>query len=88
MWSEKYKSRRYCGGSKHQSAPMSVDIVIGETGQYLIFSKRVQGKREESMIVCDNTIEVEGLGKVFNNLGRNFAQTGTKNQQMYRKILQ
>ena len=80
---QKFKTNSYCLGQKHYSGTKNI---IGEiklnkktgreikllVGQCSIFN------RKKSMIVSDNTIQAEGLGSFFKNLGRISAKAGKK----------
>ena len=76
MNSQKFKSDSYCVGGKHRSSTKNI------TGE-VTFNKKKNGKeikllvgkcvicdRKKSMIVSDNTIQAEGLGDFFKNLGK------------------
>ena len=75
MTFNKFKSDSYCVGGKHKS---STKNIVGEftsnkkTGRQI---KLLVGKceicdRKKSMIVSDKTIQAEGLGDCFKNLGK------------------
>ena len=75
MNSQKFKSDSFCVGGKHRS---STKNITGETtfnkktGKEikLLVGKCVKCERKKSMIVSDNTIQAEGLGDFFKNLGK------------------
>ena len=75
MNSQKFKSDSYCVGGKHRS---STKIITGEItfnkkpGKEikLLVGKCIICDRKKSMIVSDNTIQAEGLGEFFKNLGK------------------
>ena len=75
MNSQKFKTNSYCLGGKHRS---STKNIIGEitfnkkTGKEIEFlvGKCEVCNRRQSMIVSDTTIEAEGLGEFFKNLGK------------------
>ena len=87
MNSQKVKSDSYCLGGKQRSSTKKI------TGEFtfnkksgkdikLLFGKCVICNREKSMIVSDKTIQAEGLGVFFNNLGKkglNVSKKMTKN---------
>ena len=75
MNSQKFKSDIYCVGGKHRSSTKKI------TGEFtfnkksgkdikILFGKCVICNRKKSMIVSDNTIQAEGLGVFFKNLGK------------------
>ena len=80
---QKFKSDSYCVGGKHRS---DTKIINGEitvnkkTGKQikLLVEKCVICDRKKSMIVSDNTIQAEGLGNFFKNLGKVSAKAGKK----------
>ena len=77
------KSGSYCVGGKHRSG---TKIITGEitvnrkTGKQikLLVGKCMICGRKKSMIVSDNTIQAEGLGDFFKNLGKVSAKAGKK----------
>ena len=75
MNSQKFKSDSYCVGGKHRSGTKIItgEITVNEkTGREikLLVGNSVVCKRKMSMIVSDNTIQAEGLGDFFKNLGK------------------
>ena len=75
MNSQKFKTDSYCVGGKHRSGTKNItgEITVNKkTGREikLLVGKCVVCNRKKSMIVCDNTIEAEGLGDFFKNLGK------------------
>ena len=72
---QKFKTNSYCVGQKHYSG---TKIIIGEitlnkkTGREikLLVGQCSICNRKKSMIVSDNTIQAEGLGDFFKNLGK------------------
>ena len=72
---QKFKTNSYCVGQKHYSATKNIigEITINKkTGKEikLLVGKCVLCERKKSMIVSDNTIQAEGLGDFFKNLGK------------------
>ena len=72
---QKFKTNSYCVGQKHYSATKNItgEITINKkTGKEikLLVGKCVICDRKKSMIVSDNTIQAEGLGDFFKNLGK------------------
>ena len=75
MNSQKFKSDSYCVGGKHRSGTKNItgEITINKkTGREIKFlvGKSMVCNIKKSMIVSDNTIEAEGLGDFFSNLGK------------------
>ena len=75
MNSQKFKSDNYCVGGKHRSGTKNITgemTVNKKTGKQikLLVGKCVICDRKKSMIVSDNTIQAEGLGDFFKNLGK------------------
>ena len=80
---QKFKTNSYCVGQKHYSGTKNIigEITLNKktgreikllVGQYSICN------RKKSMIVSDNTIQSEELGRFFKNLGRISAKAGKK----------
>ena len=79
----KFKSDSYCVGGKHYSGTKNItgEITVNKkTGEQikLLVGKCVICDRKKSMIVSDNTIQAEGLGDFFKNLGKISAKAGKK----------
>ena len=79
----KFKSDIYCVGAKHRSGTKNITgekTVNKKTGKQikLLVGKCVICDRKKSMIVGDNTIQAEGLGDFFKNLGKVSAKAGKK----------
>ena len=79
----KFKSDSYCVGAKHRSGTKNItgEITVNKkTGKQikLLVGKCVICDRKKSMIVSDNTIQAEGLGVFFKNLGKVSAKAGKK----------
>ena len=80
---QKFKTNSYRVGQKHYSGTKNI---IGEitrnkkTGREikLLVGQCSICNRKKSMIVSDNTIQAEGLGSFFKNLGRISAKAGKK----------
>ena len=75
MNSQKFKTDSYCVGGKHRSGTKNItgEITINKkTGREnnLLVGKCVICNRKKSMIVSDDTIQAEGLGDFFKNLGK------------------
>ena len=83
MNSQKFKTNSYCVGGKHYSGTKKItgEITVNKkTGKQikLLVGKCVICDRKKSMIVSDNTIQAEGLGDFFKNLGKLTAKAGKK----------
>ena len=75
MNSQKFENNSYCVGGKHRSGTKNItgEITVNKkTGREikLLVGKCVICNRKKSMIVSDNTIQAEGLGDFFKNLGK------------------
>ena len=75
MNSQKFETNSYCVGGKHYSGTKNITgeiTFIKKTGKEikLLVGKCVFCDRKKSMIVSDNTIQAEGLGDFFKNLGK------------------
>ena len=80
---QKVEKDSYCVGGKHKSGTKNItgEITFNKkSGKEikLLFGKCVICNREKSMIVSDNTIEAEGLGSFFKNLGKISGKAGKK----------
>ena len=83
MNSQEFRSDSYCVGGKHRSGTKNItgEITVNKkTGKQikLLVGKCVICDRKKSMIVSDNTIEAEGIGSFFKNLGKISAKAGKK----------
>ena len=75
MNSQKFENNSYCVGGNHKSSTKNItgEIAVNrKTGREikLVVGKCVICKRKKSLIVSDNTIQAEGLGDFFKNLGK------------------
>ena len=75
MNSQKTKSDSYCVGGKYRSGTKNItgEITVNKkTGKQikLLVGKCVICDRKKSMILSDITIQAEGLGDFFENLGK------------------
>ena len=80
---QKFEKDSYCVGGKHKSGTKNItgEITFNKkSGKEikLLVGKCVICNRKKSMIVSDNTIEAEGLGSFFKNLGKISAKAGKK----------
>ena len=80
---QKFKTNSYCLGQRHYSATKNITGEIAynkKTGKEikLLVGKCVICDKRKSMIVSDNTIQAEGLGDFFKNLGKISAKAGKK----------
>ena len=83
MNSQKFENNSYCVGGKHRSGTKNItgEITVNKkTGREikLLVGKCVVCNRKKSMIVSDNTIQAEGIGSFFKNLGEFSAKAGKK----------
>ena len=83
MNSQKFKTKSYCVGGKHYSGTKNItgEITVNEkTGKQIkiLVGKCVICDRKKSMIVSDDTIQAEGLGDFFKNLGKIYGKAGKK----------
>ena len=83
MNSQKFITNSYCVGGKHRSGTKKNhwwNNSLKKTGKQikLLVGKCVICDRKKSMIVSDNTIQSEGLGDFFKNLGKISAKAGKK----------
>ena len=83
MNSQKFENKSYCVGGKHRSGTknitgeVTVNNKIGREIKLLV-GKCLVCNRKKSMIVSDNTIQAEGLGDFFKNLGKSSVKVGKK----------
>ena len=75
MDSQKFKSDSYCVGGKHRSGTKNItgEITFNKKTSKeikLLVGKCVICDRKKCIIVSDNTIQAEGLGNFFKNLGK------------------
>ena len=80
---QKFKTNSYCVGQKHYSGTKNIigEITLNKkTGREikLLVGQCSICNRRKSMIVSDNTINVEGLGSFFKNLGKISSNSGKK----------
>ena len=67
---QKFKSDSYCVGGRHRSATVKIHVDITNKGSKVLIGFCSKCQRKKSMTVSDNTIEAEGLGDFFKNLGK------------------
>ena len=92
---QKLKSVGYCVDGRHRSATSKIyDYITSKVSKVLIGWRSIC-KRTKSMTVSDITIQAEGLGSFFKNLGKlsakaskKIATTVLKNQVELWKLLQ
>ena len=75
---QKFKSDSYCVGGRHRSATVKIYGNITNKGSKVLIGFCSKCQRKKSMTVSDNTIEAEGLGDFFKNLGKISAKAGKK----------
>ena len=72
---QKFKSNSFCVGQKHHGGTKNIvgEITVnkktGRENKFLVGQRSICNRRK-SMIVTDNTIQAEGLGESFKNLGK------------------
>ena len=74
----KFKSDSYCVGGKHRSSTVKLYGDITSKGSKVLIGFCSKCQRKKSMTVSDNTIEAEGLGDFFKNLGKSAVKVGKK----------
>ena len=72
---QKFKTNSYCVGQKHYSGTKNIigQITLNKKSSReikLLVGQSSDCNRKKSMIVSDNTIQAEGLGEFFKNLGK------------------
>ena len=72
---QKFKTNSYCLGQRHYSGTKKITGEIAYNKKTVKEIKLLVGKcvicdKRKSMIVSDNTIQAEGLGDFFKNLGK------------------
>ena len=72
---QKFKSDSYCVGGRHRSATVKI---YGDITSKVLIGFCSKSQRKKSMTVSDNTIEAEGLGDFFKNLGKISVKAGKK----------
>ena len=78
MTFNKFKSDSYYVGGRHRSATVKIYGVITSKGSKVLIGYCSICNRKKSMTVSDNTIQAEGLGSFFKNLGKISAKAGNK----------
>ena len=83
MTFQKFKTNSYCIGGRHHSSTANITVYISineKTGKEVNFliSRCSICNRKKSMTVIDNTIQAEGLGDFFKNLGKVFSKAAKK----------
>ena len=74
----KFKSDSYCVGGRHRSATVKIYGDITSKGSKVLIGFCSICNRKKSMTVSDNTIQAEGSGSFFKNLGRISSKAGKK----------
>jgi len=75
---QKFESNSFCVGGKHHSQTTNIKGDVTSNGRKMLIGKCSICNRKKSMLVSDNTIKAEGLGKFFKNLGKASAKAGKK----------
>ena len=78
MSSQKFESNSYCVGGKHYSRTTNIKGDITPNGRKMLIGKCGVCNRKKSMLVSDNIIQSQGLGKFFEILGKASAKAGKK----------
>ena len=66
----KFESKSYCVGGRHNPATKNVYGTLTSKGSKVVIGYRSICNRKKSMTVSDNTIKAEGLGDFSKNLGK------------------
>ena len=85
---QKFKTNSYCVGQKHYNGTINIagEITINKkTGREirLLVGQCSICNRKKSMIVSDNTIQKDGHGDVFKNLGKKGLNVSKRWQKTY-----
>ena len=75
---QKFKTESYCLGGRHRSATIKIYADITSKGSKVLIGYCSVCNRKKSTTVSDNTIEAEGLGSFFKNLGKISSKAGKK----------
>ena len=75
---KKFQSDSNCIGGRHRSATKNIYGDITSKVSKVLIGYCSICNRKESTTVSDNTIQAEGLGSFFKNLGRISAKAGKK----------
>ena len=67
---QKFKTNSYCVGGRHRSATTKIYGDIISKGSKVLIGYCSICNRKKSMTVSDITIQAEGLGDFFKNLGK------------------
>ena len=66
----KFRSDSYCVGGRHRSSTLKIYGGLTSKGSKVLIGYCSTCNRKKSMTVSDNTIQAEGLGDFFKNLGK------------------
>jgi len=75
---QKFTSDSYCVGGRHRSATTKTYGDVTSKSSKVLIGYCSICNRKKSMTVSDITIQAEGLGSFFKNLGRVSAKVGKK----------
>ena len=75
---QKFESNSFCVGGKHHTRTTDIKGDVTSNGRKMLIGKCSVCNRKKSMLVSDNTIKAQGLGKFFKNLGKASAKAGKK----------
>ena len=78
MSCQKFKSDSFCVGGRHRSATIKICGDKTSKGSKVLIGYCSVCNRKKSMTVSHNTIEAEGLGSFFKNLGKISSKAGKK----------
>ena len=78
MTFKKFGTNSYCFGGRHTSATKDIYGSITSKGNKVLIGYCSICNRKKSMTVSDNTMQAEGLGSFFKNLGKISAKAGKK----------
>ena len=67
---QKFKNDSYCVGGRHRYSTLKIYGEITSKDSQEPIEVCSKCRRKKSMTVSDNTIQAEGLGDFFKNLGR------------------
>ena len=82
-----FENNSYCVGDRHKSATKNIYGDITSKCSKVLIGYCSICNRKKSMTVSDNTIQAEGLGEFFKNLGRKGLNVSKKMAKTYRQTL-
>ena len=78
MYYEDIRTNVYRVGGHLQSPTISIENKLFDICEKLVFDNCILFTRKISMVVKENTIKTEGLGRFLKNVGKASATTGRK----------